>query len=182
MNPEQRTSPLVFIVPALLVAVLFFYLRDNTPPLRDQVSPHLAGFMEATEVELLSINPMPENIAPRKLRTAHGTQDGYPILGRVRISDPSELVAVRKAVWDIDRANKAWNGAIASCFSPRHCLRLNISGGTRHLMICYECSAVQIWEGQNCVDILPICTGEKPVATSEALNSLLSKHSIPLAK
>lgn len=182
MNPEQRTSPIVFILPALLVAVLFFYLRDNAPPLRDQVSPHLAGFMDATEVELQSINPTMERLAPENLPTPYGTLYGYPILGRVRISDPSELATVRKAVWDIDRANKAWNDMVAACFSPRHCLRLNTPSGTRELLICYECKQVEIRDGKDYIDSLFICTDGKPAATSELLNSLLRKHGIALAK
>lgn len=182
MNSEQRTSPLVFIVPALLVAVLFFWLRDHTPSPRDQVSPHLAGFMDATEVELLSINPTTERLAPENLPTPYGTLYGYPILGRVCISDPAELETVRKAVWDIDRAHKAWNYMVGACFSPRHYLRLYTPSGTRELLICYVCEQVEIRDGKDYIGSLFICTDGKPVATSKELNSLLRQHGIPLAK
>jgi hypothetical protein len=182
MHPEQKPSPIVFIVPALLVAVLFFYLRESAPAPKGHVSPYLAGFLEAAEVELLSINPIPERIAPEKLRTPYGTLDGYPILGRVRISDPAELATVRKAVRDIDRAGKSWDGAIVSCFSPRHCLRLNTRAGTRDMLICYQCSEVNINEGEKQLDRFFIHTDGEQIAVPEQLNSLLRKHGIPLAQ
>ena len=135
MNRE-KLSPVCFI-PALLVAVLFGLLRSGVPArTEEKVAPRLEVFLKAREVEVFSLDPLPWPIAQKRYGAGFARLHDYPVLGRVVISDAAEVATIRAAVRDLDRAAKAWNGGVASCFDPRHCLRVTTATGTHDLLIC----------------------------------------------
>ena len=182
MNRE-KLSP-VFFIPALLVAVLFGLLRSGEPArTEEQVAPRLEVFLNAREVEVFSLDPLPWPIAQKRYGPGFAELYDYPVLGRVVISDAAEVTTIRAAVRDLDRAAKAWSGGVASCFDPRHCLRVTTTTGTHDLLICYACCEVHIFDGTRRLDgLLTATDNPDQAATPDKLNALLKKHAVPLAK
>lgn len=161
-------------------------------PRNDYSKVQLKSFYEASSVELLSIHPSdvvievdpsePASVVRKPLTTPLGSFHEYPILGSVRVSDADELASIRQAVADLERDGEAWSGGVSACFSPRHCLRVSTSSGTTELLICYECTQVEIYsDGQRVGDIYFARHGTAHAATPDRLNAVLKKHSIPLA-
>jgi hypothetical protein len=153
----------------------------------------IAPFLTATELELFSVHPSlmdygddpfaPDAPEPKPLKTPFGDLHGYPVLGICKITAPDELAVVRKALNSLDVAGLHWGGAIAACFDPRHGVRIRSGGITRDLLICYECSQVQIFRGDTREgDIyFALSDGTQP-PTPDGLNAILTSHAIELPK
>lgn len=175
MSPHSRKVALALIVLALVAGGVGWFLRKRPSPL-------LPRFLNAPEVELISIDPL-NKLATDSPPPPLGTILAYPILGRVRISEPAELESVRQAIREIDMAGQSDDGARAACFDPRHCIRLNTPSGTHDLLICYECDRVWVLEGESGIGVIFTHTDDKALAaTPDRLNALLTSHAIPLAK
>lgn len=153
----------------------------------------LAPFLTAVEVELFSVHPSlvdygddpfaPDAPEPKPLKTAFGDLHGYPVLGICKITASDELAVVRKAVSSLDAAGHRWGGAIAACFDPRHGVRIRSGGMTYDLLICYECSQVQIFRGDTREgDIYFALSDDTSSPSPEALNRILTSHAIALPK
>jgi hypothetical protein len=66
---------------------------------------------------------------------------GYPVLGKVEITDESKRRELITALRDgFDHSD----GKMAKCFWPRHALRLEENGRTIDIVICFECYQVEV--------------------------------------
>lgn len=183
----------IVIIAAALFGALGLVWMSNCHPQKHYSEEQLAPFLTATELELFSVNPTqmdygenphaPDAPAPKPLKTPFGDFHSYPVLGSCKITMPAELEAVRKAVRSLDAAGRDWGGAIAFCFNPRHGLRVRTHGMTCDLLICYECSQVQIYRGETSEgDIYFASTHATSQPTPEGLNGLLTSHAIALPR
>ena len=64
----------------------------------------------------------------------------------------------------------------AACFNPRHALRVSNGQSSYDLLICFECGAMEFFDGDKRVGDTGI--GGPP----DVLNSILLAASVPLAK
>ena len=65
---------------------------------------------------------------------------GIPVLGKVEITDPAK----RKEIIDALNISKAEGKLTATCFYPRHGLRVVEGGREIDHLICFECQYLQI--------------------------------------
>lgn len=182
-----------FAALVLIAAIAVIAFRTMVVfPRNDYSKAQLKAFYQASSVELLSISPAdhdyevdpsaPDEVVRRPIKTPLGSFHEYPILGAVRISDAGELASIRQAVADLETDGERWSGGVSACFLPRHCLRVSTASGTAELLICYECTQVEICtEGRRVGAIYFNRHGAAHAATPDRLNALLKKHSIPLA-
>jgi len=92
---------------------------------------------QAERMEILALFPYPgSDEAPA---TAHAPFHDYPVLGRADVpaADRPALVAA------LYRALNENNDTVASCFSPRHGLRVEKGDRTVDLVICFECLQIE---------------------------------------
>jgi hypothetical protein len=120
---------------------------------------------QAESLELLSLQP---DFLEKDAAGFHGKK----ILGRVEFEsrrDRSNLVqAIQKGIADSD-------GSSALCFIPRHGVRAKRGNQTVDLVICFQCSQIQVhFENQTST---VLTTGH----AKELLNELLTAAGIPLA-
>ena len=54
------------------------------------------------------------------------------------------------------------DGAMARCFLPRHAIRAMHRGNTLDLLICFECSTLQVWMNDEHLTSAPIHAGVEP--------------------
>lgn len=143
----------------------------------------LTPFISAKQLELISVEPEPpaaivaDDTERDSSQPASVLCHGYPILGRVMLTSAPDLEAVRSAIQDLNEAGKSWEGNIAACFNPRHCIRLTTKAGTFDLLICYECSWVKIFKGEATVG--KIYMNGRAAPRPDLLNAILHKHAIP---
>lgn len=71
---------------------------------------------------------------------------GYPVLGKVEITDPEQRERVIAALKDGIAQGKSM--AMAKCFWPRHGLRAVENGKTVDYVICFECSRFEEFLGE----------------------------------
>jgi len=126
--------------------------------------PVATALEKATELEVYSLSE------ERDEKGWHGAK----VLGSTKVKDAEALKAlvadVKKGVAEGDRG--------AKCFIPRHGIRITHDGKTHDLVICFECHWVHIYaDGSDKRQVMPI--SDAPAA---ALNDILTKAKIPLAK
>ncbi|MHC5537639.1 hypothetical protein ACYOEI_05345 [Singulisphaera rosea] len=102
-----------------------------------------------------------------KVETFHG----YPVLGKVEIASAerrSEVIqALRRSTQDLDHG-------FARCFWPRHALRAERDGKAVDYVICFQCSWIKVFQGDEVTDIV---TNKDP---QELLNGYLKEAAIPI--
>jgi hypothetical protein len=64
---------------------------------------------------------------------------GYPVLGKVEVTDPAQRRVVVAAIKEAARAQ----ASMAACFIPRHAIRAAKGDRVIQLVICFQCS--QYW-------------------------------------
>lgn len=89
-----------------------------------------------TSFEVMTLDPGQEGT---------GDQDfhGHRILWRTIVTDP----ATQERIIDIVNSGVSYFASPAKCFNPRHGVRLSRGKRTVDLVICYECSSIQIHDG-----------------------------------
>lgn len=99
---------------------------------------------------------------------------GYPLLGKVAITDPGKRRDVLAAV----RADLRGEGVSARCFRPRHVLRAVAGGRTVDLLICYECGNYKLYQDGELVRSRLQLTG---TSAAPVLNAVLTDAGVPIA-
>src|SRR5262245_37352099 len=61
---------------------------------------------------------------------------GYPVLGKVEVTDPQE----RKRIAATLKASLGSEDKMSKCFCPRHAVRFTQKGHTFEYLICFQCS------------------------------------------
>ena len=101
------------------------------------------------------------------------TLHGYPVLGKVEITDPEQRRLVMAAIKDAIRKPKP----PTTCFIPRHAIQWVKDGKTIDLIICFQCS--QYREYRN--DKPDYGGGVISGTTPSILDKTLNDAGIPLA-
>lgn len=99
----------------------------------------------------------------------------YPVLGQVHIEDTTVIRAVAD-----DLKLGTSRDASSKCFFPRHGLRIKDGIGTLDLVICFECTALEIFENGTLTTGHVFAFDARPVSL-KAMHQVFEQHSIPLA-
>lgn len=101
-----------------------------------------------------------------------------PRLQYVKILGQTELDRKRTAtaINAFKTAISDWDGIIASCFNPRHAIRVAARGHTYDFLLCYECHQLYVYEDDK------LLRGLGVMGSPEILNTLLTTAAIPLAR
>jgi hypothetical protein len=95
------------------------------------------------------------------------------VLGRTVVTDP----ATRKRLYNSLQSGARWNVPVpAMCFNPRHGIRVTYEGKTFDLVICFECSQVQVWQGES--HLTTFIVGQSP---ERVYDQALRDAGLPLA-
>jgi hypothetical protein len=99
---------------------------------------------------------------------------GWRLLGQTTVKD----AATRKRVAaSIEGAVRNFNGWRATCFNPRHAVRVTNGSQTYDFIICYECGSLECYSGERQVGRSVSISG-----SSHMLDALLTAAHIKLAK
>jgi hypothetical protein len=99
---------------------------------------------------------------------------GWRLLGQTTVED----AATRKRVAaSIESAVRDFNGWRATCFNPRHAVRVTSGSQTYDFIICYECGSLECYSGERQVGRSVSISG-----SPRMLNALLTAAHIKLAK
>jgi len=99
------------------------------------------------------------------------TFHGFPILGKVAITDRGE----RRKVWAaIQDGMSGSDGQMAKCFRPRHGVRVVEGGKVVDYVVCFECFRVDIHTGEQ-TEIRGITRDAQPI-----LDRHLTAAGVPL--
>ena len=109
----------------------------------NKIPDELRAILEKTEqFELLSLSPATQKDEIKD------SFHGWKILGKTTVKDAETrkkvVAAFKKGVED----NK---GGPAFCFNPRHGIRISHDGKTTDLVVCFECSQVQVFVGNELI-------------------------------
>lgn len=129
---------------------------------------------EPDELTLYSIDGTKDSRAdPKKKLDATERLYFWPVLGKTKITDPTEK---RRVINAVRRGMVFHKPMIAdSCFWPRHALRVVDKGTTTDYLICFECRQIGIHAGDKAKFIL---TSGRPERT---LDYMLVSAGVPLA-
>lgn len=141
------------------------------------------------EMELISIDPHPKNpvYSPEKQKALDPDQffpvNDYlacPILGRVKIEDE----ATRKELMNLIQTG--FNRTVKDrpkCFYPRHVVRVKDKGATADFVICLQCFATNIQDGDTKAFGIDRRQGGFDLTPNEAarLSAPLVQAGIPIA-
>jgi len=122
-----------------------------------------------TEVTLYSTNPDSRAFHWWFSRWFHD----YRIIGRIRVIDP---VQQRQVTATVRRAAQTYVGDTKCGFSPRHGVRLSSGSTTFDFLICFECSRMIVYSGDQ--HIVGLSIGGSP----DALNRILRAARIRIAQ
>jgi hypothetical protein len=103
----------------------------------DKIPTPLRSALEsAASLELLSLNPL------QPLEAKSDDFHHFRVLGKTSISDPA---TVRKIVTAFESGVSDYDGVPASCFNPRHGIRIDDGAHRTDLVICFECEQVEVF-------------------------------------
>lgn len=100
--------------------------------------------LAATTFELVAVHPdwsltpdaMPEGVT--EIMHQHG------VLGRAKVEAADERTEMANL---IDEAIGSGGNGAAACFNPRHAVSASQGDRRIDILICFECAALQVWEG-----------------------------------
>ena len=99
---------------------------------------------------------------------------GYPVLGKVEVADPDQRRAIVAALKDGAKGE----GPTASCFQPRHVVRIEREGGVLDVVICFQCWNHQVRRAD---DGKALAGGRMAKDAEPILNKLLADAKVPIA-
>jgi hypothetical protein len=115
--------------------------RGSTPGL-DAPEHSTPGLDAPEQLTLYSIDG--RDVEPGKQPKAEEEFHGYPVLGKIEVTDAGK----RKEIIDaLKQGLAASDGKTAQCFWPRHAIRTIEQGRTTDYAICFECWQLAIYEG-----------------------------------
>jgi len=150
---------LAIIAVLALVAVAAIYLFRGLPRVAAE------AMRDADSFELLSLDPN------------RGRDDAdfhhFKVLGRAMVTD----AATRNRLYRSLQSGARWNLPFpAMCFNPRHGIRATSGVSTVDLVICFECSQVQVWHGDSHVTTFIVGQSPEPL-----FDQVLCDAGLPLA-
>ncbi len=133
------------------------------------------ALQEATSFELLSLDPgQSQNPDRRDSQTEADRLHGWIVLGTTAIQDSNTRATL---VSRFAAGVAEHNGMVASCFNPRHAIKLIHDGKTHVFVICFECAQVEWYiDGQETNGFL-IAVSPQPM-----FDEVLQKANVPLAE
>jgi len=97
----------------------------------------------------------------------------WRLLGQTNVSDAATRQKIAAAV---ETAVRDFSGWRASCFNPRHAIRVTSGSQTYDFVICYECGSLECYSGER--KLGSVCMS----GSSRTLDALLTAAHIKLAK
>ncbi|GAA0717277.1 hypothetical protein [Dokdonella soli] len=161
MQQIMITIRTVLMFLALLVPVAVAEARDNALP-----ADASRALESAKQIVLYSLEPWER---PSKVEV---TFHGYKVLGKTEL-DESHTATARGA---FKSATAAWDGRIATCFDPRHALRIVSDGHVYDFLLCYACHQLEVYRDDAQVASIG-ATGSASV-----LNKLLADANVPASQ
>lgn len=147
----MKKSPLIFgmvivVLTALVIGVVRWQHRllvPTTGQLQDAFPGETRQVLEhGSRFTLLYLEPR-TGLAPGLNKTA--LFHGYPVLGQVQVTDPSQKQELLRALEDgIARSSHS----IPACFSPRHGIHAVAGNNSVDLVICFHCQQFEIYWGK----------------------------------
>jgi len=154
----RRRSAIVAVLG--LLAVVAIYVFRGIPGVA------ATAMRNADSLELLSLDP-------RRGR-ADADFHKHKVLGRTTVTDP----VTRKLLYSSLQSGARWNLPFpALCFNPRHGIRATAEGRTIDLVICFECSHVEVWQGESLLTTFFV--GQSP---ESVFDQVLRDAGLPLAR
>ena len=130
----------------------------------------VAGLEAPEQLTLYSIDGL--DFGPRQEPKTDEKFHGYPVLGKIEITDAAKRREIAAALKDgLARSD----GKMAKCFWPRHAIRTVANGWTVEYVICFECYQLEVHDG-NSKSVKPVTRDPQAV-----FNKHLKEASIPLA-
>ena len=156
---RKKRRRLVAVAVLGLLAVACIYLFRGIPTVAANAMRNAETF------ELLSLDP--------EIRPDDADFHRFKVLGRTVVTE----AATRKRLYRALQSGARWNLPLqALCFIPRHGIRATAGGATVDLVICFECSQVRVWQGEN--DVTTFIVGQSPERVFE---EVLRDAGVPLA-
>ncbi len=152
-----------------LVMTVGVSLAGGTVPRR--LPPELRATLELCDrLEMFVLLP-DDPLALKSSAQAAGELRGYPVLGRVAVTNTTEM---REVVTAFFKSVDESHGTREPCFRPRHGLRAGRGTNEVELLISYECRFSAVFQGDN-VRELGVSDGSKA-----RFDQLLAKAGTPL--
>lgn len=124
---------------------------------------------EGERLVLLSLDPE----RPLPGLPTRPTFHGHTVLGETEIRDAKDRAELLRALYD---GIATADGAAPACFNPRHGLRATHRDRTVELVICFECTQIEVHDGRGRERGVRTAREPQPV-----LDRLLTKAGVPLA-
>ena len=98
------------------------------------------------------------------------------MLGEATLTTPQSAVAIEA----FRSAISSWKdtGSYPACFAPRHALRITSKGHKYDLLLCYECSGLEIFRDGEAIPSVSLGASGTP----EVLDTLMTQEHIPISK
>jgi hypothetical protein len=155
---------------ALFLAVLLIGFLTHAEATRPRLPAEVFRALDTpTEITLYSTDPDSRAFHWWFSRWFYG----YRIIGQVAVAD---LVQRRQVATVVRHAAQTYTGDTKCIFSPRHAVRLFSGSKTYDFLICFECSQMEVYSGDQFVAKLSID------GSPEALNRILGAAHIRIAQ
>jgi hypothetical protein len=148
----------------LVCGCVFNSTRENKLP-----ADAAAALHAPEKVVLFSLEPWSQPTAN------DATFHNFKILGQTKLDTKQAATAISAFEAAIpDRVNR--NRIQASCFDPRHALRVNANAQTYDFLLCYACGYIYVYRGNQNIAML------NAFGSPDVLNALLTAAKVPLSK
>jgi hypothetical protein len=155
----------------LIVGILLWIAGCSSPPTippwNGKLTPEIpeplrVALEQATEFELYSLDPKhrDENAPSEFLRRK--------VIGKTVITD---LKTRERILGALDFGVRSAHGPAVTCFDPRHAIRVQHSGKTFYLPICFECGHVYVFVDDQQKPLYFKITGEPQPVFDEVLRA-----------
>ena len=142
MHSASRT--ILLIISLMVATVLAASAIEQESPLRSGsnfLPPEVERILAEGRFELLSLDPgLLTDKQRRRLRTK--LFHGYRVLGRVKIQKGPQRDRLLRT---LHQAIANSQGNFVNCFDPRHAIRASVGAQTVDLVICFECSMIEVY-------------------------------------
>lgn len=99
------------------------------------------------EIEVMTIEPRSEMDDEQKAKVdSQSRLDWWMPVLKVRVTDPKQIAQLRDGLL---RSIDTSTGSVAPCFRPRHGMRFHKDGVEIALIVCFECTAMEIHRGRS---------------------------------
>jgi hypothetical protein len=165
--------------------------EDDFDPAANVLPESFRAVLDAADVlELLSLDPMSDEVEddddddegeaiparpalpPRPAATAVERFKDWAVLGKSTLHDSEVRTAILAALYDGIADS---DGDTVLCFDPRHGIRATRGSATVEVVICFECSQIQAYSGQERKWLATTARPEK------VFDKVLRQAGVPLA-